>query len=100
LLHRQSIDQLLIQIDVIVGTSLVYNFDVEVLVLHDFVLDGAVVSILAVIFDFAVDVRVFRENLVREELLTKRESLYLRDSHVNELGLGVVEDVVVAEETV
>lgn len=63
--------------NVVIGASLVYNFDMGVLVLHNLVFNCAVVSIFAFVFDFSVHVGVLREDLSDKELLGERESLYL-----------------------
>ena len=67
---------------------------------HDFVFNGAVVAVLAVVFDFTIDVRVLWENFARKEFLRKGKSLDFRNSRVHELGFGVVENVIVPEEAV
>ena len=88
------------KIDVVVGASSVHHFDVLVFVFHDFILDGAVVSVLAVVLDFAIDVWILGIDIPCQELLGKRKSLDFRNSNVNELCLRIVEDVVVSEETI
>lgn len=62
---------------VVVGASFVYNFDMGVLVLQNFVYNCAVVPIFAFVFDFSVHVGVLREDLSDKELFGERESLYL-----------------------
>lgn len=99
-MDRKSFNFLLFKIDVVVSATFVYNFNVEVLVFHDFVFNGAVVAVLAVVFNFTIDVRVLWEDFARKEFLRKGKSLDFRNSHVHELGFGVVKNVVVPKEAV
>jgi hypothetical protein len=50
--------------NVVVCTSLVDNFDVRMLMFHNFVFDVRVVAVLGIILDLSVDLRVLRENLL------------------------------------
>lgn len=89
---------LLLDVDVVVAGALVDDFDVGVLVLHDFVLDGRVVTVFRVILDFPVNLRVLREDLTQQELLAQSKRLHLRVSHMHKFSLDVVAQVVIAEE--
>ena len=91
---------LLLQLNVVVGGALVDNLDVGVLVAHDLILDGALVAVARLVADVAVDQRVLGEHFAHQELLGKGERLNLDLGNVHELGLGVVAQVVVAEEGV
>lgn len=88
------------EIYVVVRASFIYNLDVQVFVFHDLIFYCAVVTVLAIVFDFAVYVRVLGENLTRKEFLRKRKCFYFRNSHIDEFGLGVIKNVVVTKETV
>ena len=99
-MDRKSFNFLLFKIDVVVSATLVYNFNVEVLVFHDFVFNGAVVAVLAVVFNFTIDVRVLWEDFARKEFLRKGKSLDFGNSHIHELGFGVVKNVIVPKEAV
>lgn len=68
--------------------------------LHDLVLDRGVVSVLGIILDFSVYIRILGEHLTHQELLGECESFYLCRGHMHELCLGVVAQVVVSEERV
>lgn len=61
--------------------------------------DG-VVAVLAVILDLLEDLRVLREDLPHEELLTQCESFDLRNGNKNELGLKLVAQVEISEERI
>ena len=68
--------------------------------LHDLVLNVRVVPVLAVVFDFTIDLRVLRENALHQELLRQSERFNIHEGNVHEFGLGVVAQVVVTEERV
>ena len=89
-----------LQVDVVVARPLVHDLDMRLLVLHNLVLDRAVVAVLRVVFDFAVDLRVLREDLSQQKLLRKGKRFHLCRGHVHELSLDVVAEVVVAKEAV
>jgi len=91
---------LLLQLDVVVSAALVDDFDMRVLVTHDLILDGALVAVSGLVSDVAVDKRVLREDFAHEELLGEGERLDIVGGDVDELGLRVVAEVVVAEERV
>ena len=61
--------QLCLEVDSIVRTALVHNFDVLVFMLHYFVFDRAVVAVFRVVSYFAIDLRVLGEDRPEQELL-------------------------------
>ena len=69
LLWRDIRDLFWLQLDVVVGAALIDNFDMWVLVLHDFVFDRGVVAVFWVILDFSVDLRILGEYFAHQELL-------------------------------
>ena len=89
-----------LQVDAVVGRTLVDHLDVGLLVAHDLVLDRRLVSRLRVVFDVAVDCRVLREDLAHKELFGESKRLYISLRHVHKLGLCVAAQVVVSKEGV
>lgn len=67
---------LLLDVDVVVAGPFIHNFNVRMLVFHNFVLDSAIVPVARVILNLPVDLRVLREDLSQQEFLRERESLY------------------------
>lgn len=61
-------DFFLLELDVVVGRTLVDHLDVGVLVAHYFILDGALVAMLGLVLDVLVDEGVLGENLAHQEL--------------------------------
>ncbi len=90
----------LLELNVVVGGTLVDNLDVGVLVAHDFVLDGALVAMLRLVLDVLVDKGVLGEDFAHEELFRQGEGLHGLLSDMNELSLGVAAKVVVSKERV
>lgn len=70
------------------------------LMLHDLVLDGAVVAVLAIVFDLTVDLRVLREYSPQQEFLAEREAFDLGHGDVHKLCFDVVTQVVISKERV
>ena len=91
-------DLLWLQLDVVVGRSLVDHLDVAELVAHDLVLDGALVAMARLILDLTVDEGVLGEDLVHQELLGQGKGLDLGLGDVHEFSLSVAAQVVIAKE--
>jgi hypothetical protein len=57
------VHSLLLDVDVVVRAAFVHDLNMRMLVLHNFILDGAVVAVFGIVFDLSVNLRVFREDL-------------------------------------
>lgn len=89
-----------LELDVVVGAALVYDFNVAHFVPHDLILDRRLVAMLGLVFDLLVDERVLGEHFAHEELFGQGEGLHVLLRDVNELGLSVGAEIVVAEKGV
>ena len=69
-----------------------------VFMFHNLVFDGRVISILGVIFDLPIDLRILREDTPQQELLRQSKCLHFCHRNVHKLSLDIVAQVVVAEE--
>lgn len=90
----------LLELDVVVGGSLIDYLDVGILVAHDFILDGALVAMLRLVLDVLVDKGVLGEDLTHKELFGQGKGLHGLLGDMYELGLGVAAQIVVSEERV
>ena len=100
LLRRDIGDLFRLQLDIVVGAALVDNFNVRVLVLHNFIFDRGIVAVLRIVLDLPVDLGVLGEHFAHQELLGKGECFNLCRSDVHKLSLCVVAQVVIAKEGV
>ena len=89
-----------LELDVVVGAALVDDLDVAHFVPHDLVLDRRLVAMLRLVFDLLVDEGVLGEHFAHQKLFGQREGLHVLLRDVNELGLGVGAEIVVAEKGV
>lgn len=90
--------RLRVQLQCIVGRLLIARLKVGVLVLHDAIFEGRVVAIARIVAYFSENGGVFREHLVHEEVFGERKSFDFTRGHMHKLRLGIVGEVVVAEE--